>query len=75
MLVSLAGDERETHALLVELLDDRFHHMRTWAAEACGKLKVRGAVAALKKQAESDWHGGAKAAATTALERIEAPKK
>jgi hypothetical protein len=62
------------HARLVDLLDDRYHHMRAWAAEACGKLKVRAAVPALKLLAEHDWHGGPKSAAATALERIE-PKK
>ena len=66
----MRGDERETHALLVELLSYRFHNMRSWAAEACGKLKVRAAVGVLTKMAESDWHGGVKAAATAALERI-----
>jgi aminopeptidase N len=72
--VALAPDSPEVHARLVDLLDDRYHHMRAWAAEACGKLKVRAAVPALKLLAEHDWHGGPKSAAATALERIE-PKK
>lgn len=69
--VALAPDNPDVHARLVDLLDDRYHHMRSWAAEACGKLKVRAAVPALKLLAEKDWHGGPKAAAATALERIE----
>jgi aminopeptidase N len=73
VVVALAGDERETHALLVGLLSDRYHNMRSWAADACGKLKVRSAVATLKTMAESDWHGGAKNAAKAALERIAPP--
>jgi aminopeptidase N len=73
VLVSLAGDERDTHVVLMGLLSDRYHAMRTWAAEALGKLKVRDAVPALKKLSEDDWHGGAKSAAKAALERIQAP--
>ena len=40
-LIALSPDDRDVHARLVTLLSDRYHNMRVWAAEACGKLKVR----------------------------------
>lgn len=73
VLVALAGDESETHDLLVGLLADRYHNMRAWTAEACGKLKVRAAVPALTAMAKDDWHEGSRNAAKTALERITPP--
>jgi aminopeptidase N len=72
---SLAPDDRDVHARIVALLSDPYHRMRGWAAEACGKFRVRAAVPRLKELAEKDAHGGVKAAAKTALERLEPPKK
>ena len=62
------------HARIVLLLKDPYHNMRSWAAEACGKYKIRAALPALKELSEKDWHGGVKASAKTAVERLE-PKK
>jgi aminopeptidase N len=72
---SLAPDDRDVHARLVALLSDPYHRMRAWAAEACGKFKVRAALPKLKELAEKDWHGSVKGAAKAAVERLEAPKK
>jgi aminopeptidase N len=74
-VTSLSPDDRDVHARLVALLKDPYHHMRSWAAEACGKYKVRAALPILKEMAEKDWHGAPKGAAKTAVERLEAPKK
>lgn len=67
LLVALAPDDPETHASVIEALDDGFHRMRGWAAEAAGKLKVRAAEARLRRMADTDPDGGAKAAARAAL--------
>lgn len=72
-LVALSGDEPGTQEVLVGLLADRYHNMRAWAAEACGKLKVRAAVPALTAMSKDDWHEGSRNAAKTALERITPP--
>ncbi len=52
LFIALAPDEPETHACILAPLDDTFHRMRAWAAEAAGKLKVRAAEARLRR------HGG-----------------
>jgi len=70
LLVALAPDDPETHASVVEALDDGFHRMRGWAAEAAGKLKVRRAEARLRRMADTDPDGGAKGAAKAALDRL-----
>jgi aminopeptidase N len=68
-MVALAPDARATHRRLAELLDDPYHQMRAWAAEACGTYRVVAARERLERMAEKDWHGGASSAAKTALER------
>jgi aminopeptidase N len=70
LILALAPDEPDTQAVVVSLLDDEFHRMRAWAAEAAGKFKVRKAKERLEKMAASDPDGGTKGAAKTALERL-----
>jgi aminopeptidase N len=70
LLTALAPDEPDTHAAIVRLLDDPYHRMREWAAEAAGKFGVKSAIPRLEKMAADDPHGGAKHAAKTALERL-----
>ena len=72
LFVALAPDEPDTHARILALLDDTYHRMRTWAAEAAGKLLVRKAKPRLEAMAANDPDGGAKNAAKTALERLAA---
>jgi aminopeptidase N len=69
-LTALAPDRRTTHATLVSLLDDPYHNMRAWAAEACGRFVVKSAVPRLEVMSEKDWHEGSKSAAKAALERL-----
>jgi aminopeptidase N len=69
-LVALAPDTPETHTAIVERLDDEFYRMRSWAAEAAGKLLIRSAKARLEQMAANDPDGGAKAAAKTALDKL-----
>ncbi len=74
LLLALAPDEPATHAVVVGLLDDAYHRMRSWAAEAAGKYLVRSAEERLKKMAASDPDGGAKHAAKAALDRLAGKK-
>jgi aminopeptidase N len=69
-LTTLWPDSRRTREILQGLLDDPYHNMRAWAAEACGKYGVKAAIPRLKEMAEKDWADGAKGAAKTALERL-----
>jgi aminopeptidase N len=69
-VTALQPDDREVHEALVELLDDPYHSMRTWAAEACGKYGVKEAIPALQRLQRTDWHGGVRAAARTALQHL-----
>ncbi len=72
LLLALAPEEPDTHAAVVRLLDDTYHRMRAWAAEAAGKYHVREAEARLKTMSENDPDGGAKHAAKEALDRLAA---
>ena len=77
-ITALRPDDREVHAALVDLLQDPYHGMRSWAAEACGKFDVRPAIQALRKLRDHDWNGGVRGAARKALERMKVkdpPKK
>jgi aminopeptidase N len=69
-LTALWPDGRRTKALLRELLDDPYHHMRSWAAEACGKYGATGAIDRLREMAQKDWNEGVRNNAKTALERL-----
>ncbi len=76
----LTPDDKEIHAVVVDLLDDPFHRMRSWAAEACGKYKITSAIPRLRHLRDNDWRGGVKGAARKALNRLgwkepPAPKK
>jgi HEAT repeat protein len=69
-VMGLAGDDHGVRARVVALLSDPYHNMRSWAAEACGAYEIREAIEPLKARRDGDWHGGVKAAATAALERL-----
>jgi aminopeptidase N len=69
-VTALRPDDRDVHAAVVELLDDPYHGMRSWAAEACGKYGIRGGIDALRRLRDKDWNGGVKGAARKALERL-----
>jgi len=70
LLLALAPDDPDTHAAVVPLLDDVYHRMRAWAAEACGTYGIRSAEPRLRVMAEKDPDGGAKGAAKGALEKL-----
>ncbi|MBW2236820.1 MAG: HEAT repeat domain-containing protein [Deltaproteobacteria bacterium] len=69
-MTALGPDDREVHAVVVPLLQDPYHNMRSWAAEACGKYKIEAAIPALRKVRDGDWNGGVKGAARKALKRL-----
>jgi HEAT repeat protein len=74
---ALGAEDRRLDEVVLPLLDDPYHRMRVWAAEMAGTYGLEAATPRLKKMAEEDWDGGSKAAAKTALERLEkarAPK-
>jgi HEAT repeat protein len=74
LLLALAPDDPETQAAIIPLLDDVYHRMRSWAAEACGNFAIRAAEPRLRAMAEHDPDGGAKGAAKAALEKLAAKK-
>ena len=69
-MTALGPDDKDVHALVVPLLSDPYHNMRSWAAEACGKYGIRDAIPALKKLSKDDWHNGVRGKARQALERL-----
>ncbi|MDJ0521841.1 MAG: M1 family aminopeptidase [Planctomycetota bacterium] len=73
----LKPDDRTLHAVVVELLEDPFHRMRSWAADACGTYKITSAIPRLRHLRDNDWRGGVKGAARQALKRLgwQEPKK
>lgn len=70
LLLALAPDEPDTHATVVRLLDDSYFRMRSWAAEAAGRFRMKAAEARLKALSENDPDGGVKRAAKEALDRL-----
>ncbi len=66
----LTPDDKSLHPVLVDLLSDPYHGMRSWAAEACGKYAVSSAIPRLREMRDGDTHGGVKAKARKALERL-----
>jgi aminopeptidase N len=70
-LTALAPDDKEVHAVVVPLLEDPYHNMRSWAAEACGTYGIREAIPQLQKMAADDWNGGVKGKARQALARLD----
>jgi hypothetical protein len=74
LLLALAPDDPDTQAAVLPLLDDDYHRMRSWAAEACGTYGIRTAEPRLRVMADHDPDGGAKGAAKAALEKLSAKK-
>lgn len=68
--VGLARESRETHGMLLKLLDDPHHRMREWVATACGTYAVRSAKKRLEDMQRHDPHGGVKHAAKKAIEKL-----
>jgi len=66
----LTPDDRSLHPVLVDLLGDPYHGMRSWAATACGTYKVMSAIPRLRKMRDGDVNGGVKGAARRALKRL-----
>lgn len=66
----LEPDDKGVHEAVVELLEDPFHRMRSWAAEACGKYKVTSAIPRLRHLRSNDWRGGVRGKAQQALKRL-----
>jgi len=66
----LRPDDKDVHAVVVELLADPYHRMRAWAAEACGKYKIVTAIPRLRHLRDDDWQGGVKGAAQKALDAL-----
>ncbi len=74
----LLPDDKDVHAVVIDLLKDPFHRMRSWAAEACGKYKIAAAIPRLRHLRSNDRRGGVKAKAQQALNRLgwkEPPEK
>ena len=74
LLLALAPDDPDTQAAVLPLLDDVYHRMRNWAADACGTYLIRAAEARLRVMADRDPDGGAKGAAKAALEKLAVKK-
>ncbi|MDA1196031.1 MAG: HEAT repeat domain-containing protein, partial [Planctomycetota bacterium] len=70
-VTALLPDDRRVHAALIPLLQDPYHNMRSWAAEAAGKYGVRAAIPTLTEVSKDDWNDGVKGAARKALERLD----
>jgi len=69
-MTALGPDDRQVHAAVLPLLEDPYHNMRAWAAEACGKYGIKEAIPQLRKMRDTDWNGGVKGKARKALKRL-----
>jgi aminopeptidase N len=74
-MVALAPEAPETKAWILKLLDDPYFRMKTWAAEACVKLKITDALPKLDDLAKNATGPGVAEAMKSAAEKLRTPPK